>query len=82
MARLTPAEKIDLFLNECHGTRALLKEFVDVSREKYGTHGYATGYLESLMVDVIMELPKARREAIRSQLSNKAYAISQETVHG
>jgi hypothetical protein len=74
------AVKIEEFLNECHGTRALLKEFVDVSHAKFGTHGYSSGYLESLIVDVIMELPKARREAYRAQLHNKAYQLAVETA--
>jgi hypothetical protein len=74
------AEKMDLFLNECHGTRAVIKEFTDVSKAKYGDYGYAAGYLESMMVDVIMELPRARREAFRAQLHNKTYKISMEKV--
>lgn len=82
MARMTAAEKLDLFFNEARGTRAVIKEFIDVSKDKYGTYGYSSGYLESLLVDVIMELPKARREAYRSQLNNKAYAISQEITNG
>ena len=74
------AEKIQDFLNECRGTRALLKEFVDVSRAKSGDYGYATGYLESMMVDILMELPKAKRQAFREQLHNKTYKISVETT--
>jgi hypothetical protein len=74
------AVKIEEFLNECHGTRAVLKEFIDVSKARSGDYGYATGYLESLIVDVIMELPRARREAFRAQLHNKAYQMSVEKV--
>ena len=70
------AVKIEEFLNECHGTRAVLKELAEVSRAKYGDYGYAAGYLESVLVDVIMELPRARREAFRAQLHNKAYQLS------
>jgi uncharacterized iron-regulated protein len=77
MAR-SAAEKLQDFMNECHGTRAVIKEFTDVSRAKYGDFGYAAGYLESLMVDILMELPKKRREEFRAQLSNKAYKISVE----
>ena len=72
------AVKIEEFLNECHGTRAVLKEFVDVSKARSGDYGYATGYLESLLVDAIMELPRARRQAFRTQLHNKAYQMSVE----
>ena len=72
------AVKIEEFLNECRGTRALLKEFVDVSRAKSGDYSYATGYLESLVVDILMELPRAKRQAFREQLHNKAYKISVE----
>jgi hypothetical protein len=73
------AEKMDDFLNECRGTRAVLKEFADISRAKYGDYGYAAGYLESMVVDILMELPKARRAAFREQLHNKTYKISQES---
>jgi hypothetical protein len=80
MARLTAAEKLDLFRNECHGTRSLLREFVDVSYKKFGGHSYSSGYLESLVVDILMELPKARREEVREQLSRKAYRMAVEAV--
>jgi uncharacterized iron-regulated protein len=72
------AVKLQEFMNECHGTRAVLKEFADVSKTKFGDYGYAAGYLESMIVDVIMELPKARRDAFRAQLHNKAYQMSME----
>ena len=80
MARLTAAEKLDLFRNECHGTRSLLREFVDVSYKRFGGHSYSSGYLESLVVDILMELPKARREEVREQLSRKAYQMAVEAV--
>jgi len=72
------AVKIEEFLNECHGTRAVLKEFNDVCKSRFGDYNYAAGYLESVLVDAIMELPKARREAFRAQLHNKAYQMSME----
>jgi len=72
------AVKIEEFLNECHGTRAVLKEFNDVAKSRFGDYSYAAGYMESLMVDMLMELPKARREAFRAQLHNKAYQMSME----
>jgi hypothetical protein len=74
----SPAVKLQEFMNECHGTRAVIKEFVDVAQEKH-SFGYAAGYLESMMVDLIMELPRARREAVRAQLHNKAYNLLRTT---
>jgi hypothetical protein len=74
------AVKLQEFMNECHGTRAVLKEFNDVSKSRFGDYGYAAGYLESVLVDAIMELPRARREAFRAQLHNKAYQLSMEQV--
>lgn len=74
------AVKIEEFLNECRGTRALLKEFSDVAKDKYGTYAYASGYFETMMADLIMELPKKRREELRAQLHNQAYKISVETA--
>lgn len=80
MARLTAAEKLDLFRNECHGTRALVREFVDVSYKKFGAYSYSSGYLESLVVDILMELPKARRAEVREQLSRKAQQLAMEAA--
>jgi hypothetical protein len=67
--------KIEEYLNECHGTKALLKEFSDVAKDKYGTYAYASGYFETMMADLIMELPKKRREELRTQLHNQAYKM-------
>lgn len=72
------AVKIEEFLNECHGTRAVVQEFAEVSRTKYGDYGYAAGYLQTLVSDLIMELPKKRRQEICAQLHNKAYQLSVE----
>jgi hypothetical protein len=72
------AVKLEEFMNECHGTRAVIKEFNDVAKSRFGDYGYGAGYLESVLVDAIMELPKARREAFRAQLHNKAYQLSVE----
>ena len=74
------AVKIGEFLNECRDTRDLLKEFVDASRENHGSYDYAAGYLESLMVDILMELPRARRQQFREQLNSKikTYKMSVE----
>jgi hypothetical protein len=74
------AVKLQEFMNECHGTRAVLKEFNDASKSRFGDYGYAAGYLESVLVDAIMELPRARREEFRAQLHNKAYQLSMEKV--
>ena len=48
--------------------------------EVYGNYAYAAGYLESLVKEVIAELPRARRAEIRAQLVKGAEKIRKEMV--
>lgn len=48
--------KTKLSYNEC---KAELQLFTEAAYAKYGSHSYAAGYLESMLAEVLAELPKA-----------------------
>lgn len=72
----TAQQKMTAFINECDRTRLLASNFVEASYSKNSSYSYAAGYLESMIVGLIMELPKARRESYRAQLEQAAQKIS------
>jgi hypothetical protein len=42
--------------------KEVLREFTDATYEKYGTHAYATGYLESLAVQMLALMSKREQK--------------------
>lgn len=48
--------------------RDLIKQFVNEATNKYGSYAYATGYLESKLVEVVMALPKTKRQIFKAEL--------------
>jgi hypothetical protein len=61
------AQKWDEYLSECRETSAAVSEFTAAAHENYGSYAYASGYLESMIKDVINQLPKAKRVEIRKR---------------
>ena len=45
---------------------------VQSSYDLYGNYAYAAGYLQSVLAEVIDQLPKAKRDGIRNQLRRQA----------
>ena len=76
----TAQQKLNEFFNETDETRAAVKAFSDASYENYGGHAYAAGWLESTVVQLIMELPKKRREEMRQQFAEQAKKHQQEAL--
>ena len=68
------AQKWDEYLEECRETSYAVSEFTKASNDLYGSYAYATGYLESVVKDVINQLPKAKRAEMRNQF----YAMAQK----
>jgi hypothetical protein len=58
-------QKLDAILAESEVTRDLLKDFIASSYNRYQSDSYAAGFLESMVVNLIMELPKAKRNEVR-----------------
>ena len=61
------AQKFDEYLNECRETSSAINEFTKASLDNYGNYSYAAGYLESIIKDLITQLPKAKRAEIRNR---------------
>lgn len=67
MAR-SAQSKFNEYLDESRETNEAVNAFVEASRVNYeGSYSYAVGYLESMIKEVISELPKARRAEIRKR---------------
>ena len=66
------------YLDEARSTRESIKEFQDAAYENYRSHSYAAGFLESKLVDVIMALPRAQREELRSVFRQQAAKLQKE----
>ena len=58
--------------------RDTLKEFTDVSREVYGSHSYAAGYLESLLVQSMLGMSKSQREMILRDLNRSIESLQKK----
>jgi hypothetical protein len=67
-------EKFNEYMAESRETADAVREMVDTSYDLYKSYGHAAGYLQSLVNDLISELPKARR----AELRNKLYAQAQK----
>ena len=66
-------QKFNEYLDECRETNDAINEFVKASYDNNDrNYAYAAGYLESLLKDVITELPKARRAEIRKRFLDMA----------
>jgi len=73
--------KFDEYLNECRETNDAVNEFVKASYENYNrTYSYTSGYLESMLKEVITELPKARRAEIRKRFLDMAQTQKNELL--
>jgi phage-related tail protein len=67
------AQKWDEYLSESRETSSAINEFTKASFENYGNYAYAAGYLESMIKDLIIQLPKAKRAEVRDRF----YALAQ-----
>lgn len=66
--RKSAAQKFDEYLDECRETSNAVSEFVKASYDNNGqTYSYAAGYLESMIKDLITQLPKAKRAEMRNR---------------
>lgn len=61
-------QKLEEFVNESVRTRKIINEFATASYERHRSFAHAAGFLESYVGSLVMELPKARREAVREEL--------------
>lgn len=72
--RQTAQQRFNAFLEESHETGNAIRELETQARAHRNEYGYAyvAGVYAQMLQDVIMELPKARRQAIREELTRLA----------
>ena len=75
--RKTAQQRLNEFFNESDKTRHVIRQFNEASYRKNQSYAYAAGYLESFAAELIMQLPKAKRDEYRAQL---AKATAKSTV--
>jgi hypothetical protein len=73
-------ERFNEFLTDSRTTSEAVRDLVDSAYDKDKNYGYAAGYLQTLVADLIGELPKARREAVREQLKRDAQKIKNQML--
>ena len=65
-------QRFNEYLEECRETNDAVNEFTKSSYENYKGYAYAAGALESIVKDLISELPKARRAELRQRFYDMA----------
>lgn len=61
-------KKLQEMWSESELTSKIIRDFSERNAAKYGSHSYAEGFLSGMVGDLIMELPKAKREQYRARL--------------
>jgi hypothetical protein len=74
------AQKWDEYLEECRETSYAVSEFVKTAHDNYGNYAYAAGYLESMIKDLIGQLPKDKRADMRNRFYTMAQAQKNEQL--
>ena len=73
-------QKFNEYLAECRETSDAVSEFMRASNENYGSYSYAAGSLETIVKDLISELPKARRAELRERFYRMAQQQKNEAL--
>lgn len=73
---MSARDRLNAMLVETAQTRETLNAFVKATQAKTEAYSYAAGYLQSLAAELIMELPKAKREEYRAQLERATHNVN------
>lgn len=65
-------EKLLEFIVEQDLTRETIRKFVEKTAGESRDYDFTSGYLESLLIDAIMNLPRKTREEMRDKLQRDA----------
>jgi hypothetical protein len=76
--KLSAQQRFNQALDESRETGDALREFVSISEKVYSSHSYSSGYLESMVLQLIGELPKKRRAELREQFYRAALELSRK----
>ena len=60
---------------EFRETQAIVGSLINKSHHKYESYSFAAGYLQSMVAELIMELPKEKREFFRKQIEGSISRI-------
>lgn len=60
---------------EFEKTYEVVTTLVNKSHHKYESYSFAAGYLQSMVAELIMELPKEKREYFRKQIEGSISRI-------
>lgn len=61
-------KKLQAMWAESDLTRKIVRDFSDRNYAKYDSYSFGAGFLGNMVTDLIMELPKAKREEYRARL--------------
>jgi protoporphyrinogen oxidase len=78
--KLSAQAKFNQFLDEARETSTAVSGMIQASYDRDGSYSYASGYLESLVKELIGELPKARRSQVREQLYRQTNSIKNDIL--
>lgn len=73
-------QKFDEYLNESRETSKAINDFTAAAYDNYGNYAYAAGYLESMIKEVILQLPKAKRAELRDRFNTLAQTQKNELL--
>jgi hypothetical protein len=65
-------DKFNEYLTESRETTDLVSDVVETSYDLHKNYGYAAGYLQSMVNELIAQLPKAKRVQYRDKLYRQA----------
>lgn len=61
-------KKLQAMWAESELTSKVVREFSERNYAKYDSYSFGAGFLSSMVTDLIMDLPKAKREQYRARL--------------
>lgn len=61
---------VDDAIDENELTRDVIKSFTNASYLRHGSYDYAAGFMESAVISLIMQLPKAKRKEARKMFND------------
>ena len=73
-------QKFNEYLDECRETSQAVTAFTSAAYDNYGNYAYACGSLESMVKDLIGELPKAKRAEMRQRFFDMAQKQKNELL--
>ena len=58
--------------------KSALTSFIGATYQKFDSHSYATGYMESLLVSILVDMPRHKQVEVLTQLYDHARKVCVE----